>query len=189
MWLLLAFWRLSAIKPQSAQQQHQSKHLVYNPHGSLCRTKWDISDDSESPQHSVLDQSTQDIKDLKKQTRDNLFFSSSKLRWSNPTDIVLRTFKFGPARAQHKHGQSVVACSISGSIHWLSTDRQRPTILHQSSLSAHRANRQHLWPSEATHSLGRGRRLSPTAQTELWKNTHKNKCDNNIQTIRPVMLG
>ena len=49
-----------------------------------------------------------------------------------------------------------------------SSDLQHSVALHQSSLSARRAERQHLWPSGAAPSWARGRRLSPTAQSAPW---------------------
>lgn len=62
----------------------------------------------------------------------------------------------------------------------LSSDLQRPTTQHQSSLSVHRPGHQPLWPSEAAPSWAQGHHLSPTDQTAPWENRNHNWRSNQI---------
>lgn len=100
------------------------------------------------------------------------------MRWSNPTDMVLRTFRLGPGEGK----QSLSVCILSKicSLNW-SSDLLHPVIRHQSSLSAHTAEHQHPWLSQAALSGARGRHPSPTGQTVPWKSLWYYSCNNHFK--------
>lgn len=66
---------------------------------------------------------------IKQKEGTHRFFSSSKDRWSNPTDIVLRTFRFGPAGIHYTY-KDMQGCLLH--LGYLSKAKGRPAASNSS---------------------------------------------------------